>query len=343
MRNGFPKWRGTGYYYSRYKPGLGAVFFFVLLFISVVQYIMSWVNYFRLKYYLQSIRNEAAKTNYKQLKKQFKKIFPDSPQLTKKEFEETSAVELYSAVTGLPNPDEIETKSPSITSIILFQLPIITIRYLLYAPQLWTVYSNSSKNKSSMNKEGSSNSDLVNSLHQTPSDVNLDGSKKKEKRRRKRNDQSLDSTESPMGSGTATPNSLNDNETFISTDDAFGDITEGLLRKRILQATKKSSESMSREGSITSENSDTILVEKKDVEDMEKNEGEEEEEGQEIELIDLDREWTTQEYQTLASLTKKYPPGTPGRWVIIAKLMKREVKVVAEKTKELMENPKLGL
>ncbi|KAL5415548.1 hypothetical protein PMIN03_002672 [Paraphaeosphaeria minitans] len=26
-RNGFPKWKGTGYYYSRYRPGLGSVLF----------------------------------------------------------------------------------------------------------------------------------------------------------------------------------------------------------------------------------------------------------------------------------------------------------------------------
>lgn len=25
MRNGFPKWRGTGYYYARFRPGLGSV------------------------------------------------------------------------------------------------------------------------------------------------------------------------------------------------------------------------------------------------------------------------------------------------------------------------------
>lgn len=27
LRNGFPKWKGTGYYYSRYRPGLGSVLF----------------------------------------------------------------------------------------------------------------------------------------------------------------------------------------------------------------------------------------------------------------------------------------------------------------------------
>ncbi|KAJ4344558.1 uncharacterized protein N0V89_012302 [Didymosphaeria variabile] len=31
LRNGFPKWRGTGYYYSRYRPGLGAVIFGLLV------------------------------------------------------------------------------------------------------------------------------------------------------------------------------------------------------------------------------------------------------------------------------------------------------------------------
>ncbi|KAL1595822.1 hypothetical protein SLS60_009512 [Paraconiothyrium brasiliense] len=31
LRNGFPKWRGTGYYYSRYRPGLGSVIFGLLV------------------------------------------------------------------------------------------------------------------------------------------------------------------------------------------------------------------------------------------------------------------------------------------------------------------------
>ena len=32
LKNGFPKWRGTGYYYARYRPGLGAVLMGLFLF-----------------------------------------------------------------------------------------------------------------------------------------------------------------------------------------------------------------------------------------------------------------------------------------------------------------------
>ena len=32
LANGFPKWRGTGYYYARYRPGLGTVIFGLFLF-----------------------------------------------------------------------------------------------------------------------------------------------------------------------------------------------------------------------------------------------------------------------------------------------------------------------
>ena len=32
LSNGFPKWRGTGYYYARYRPGLGTVIFGLFLF-----------------------------------------------------------------------------------------------------------------------------------------------------------------------------------------------------------------------------------------------------------------------------------------------------------------------
>ncbi|PSN60375.1 hypothetical protein BS50DRAFT_579246 [Corynespora cassiicola Philippines] len=31
LRNGFPKWRGTGYYYARFRPGLGSVLFGLLV------------------------------------------------------------------------------------------------------------------------------------------------------------------------------------------------------------------------------------------------------------------------------------------------------------------------
>jgi len=46
-KNGVPTWRGTGYYYSRFRPGLGTVFVFLTLLSSALQYIIQRLNYKR--------------------------------------------------------------------------------------------------------------------------------------------------------------------------------------------------------------------------------------------------------------------------------------------------------
>ncbi|PPQ94014.1 hypothetical protein CVT25_009862, partial [Psilocybe cyanescens] len=44
-KNGVPKWRGTGYYYSRFRPGLGSVFIFLTILTSGLQYLIQSINY----------------------------------------------------------------------------------------------------------------------------------------------------------------------------------------------------------------------------------------------------------------------------------------------------------
>ncbi|KAI0347267.1 DnaJ-domain-containing protein [Trametopsis cervina] len=46
-KNGVPKWRGTGYYYSRFRPGLGTVFAFLTLLTSALQYLVQRLTYKR--------------------------------------------------------------------------------------------------------------------------------------------------------------------------------------------------------------------------------------------------------------------------------------------------------
>jgi len=46
-KNGVPKWRGTGYYYSRFRPGLGTVFVFLVFITSGMQYLVQRLNYRR--------------------------------------------------------------------------------------------------------------------------------------------------------------------------------------------------------------------------------------------------------------------------------------------------------
>ncbi|KAH8105868.1 DnaJ-domain-containing protein [Cristinia sonorae] len=46
-KNGVPRWRGTGYYYSRFRPGLGTVFVFLVILTSSLQYLVQKLNYRR--------------------------------------------------------------------------------------------------------------------------------------------------------------------------------------------------------------------------------------------------------------------------------------------------------
>jgi len=46
-KNGVPKWRGTGYYYSRFRPGLGFVLVFLIILTSGLQYLVQRINYKR--------------------------------------------------------------------------------------------------------------------------------------------------------------------------------------------------------------------------------------------------------------------------------------------------------
>ncbi|KAH7914200.1 DnaJ domain-containing protein [Hygrophoropsis aurantiaca] len=46
-KNGVPKWRGTGYYYARFRPGLGTVFVFLTFLTSGLQYLVQRLNYTR--------------------------------------------------------------------------------------------------------------------------------------------------------------------------------------------------------------------------------------------------------------------------------------------------------
>ncbi|KDN43661.1 DnaJ-domain-containing protein [Tilletiaria anomala UBC 951] len=47
LTNGFPKWRGTGYFYERYRPGLGSVLLFIVLASAGVQRLIMGINYRR--------------------------------------------------------------------------------------------------------------------------------------------------------------------------------------------------------------------------------------------------------------------------------------------------------
>jgi len=44
-KNGVPRWRGTGYYYSRWRPGIAEVLIFLTLLTSLLQYMVQRMTY----------------------------------------------------------------------------------------------------------------------------------------------------------------------------------------------------------------------------------------------------------------------------------------------------------
>lgn len=58
LRNGFPKWRGTGYYYARFRPGIGSVLFGLYLAAGAVHYFIMTFNAKRQREFLRNIIKE---------------------------------------------------------------------------------------------------------------------------------------------------------------------------------------------------------------------------------------------------------------------------------------------
>ncbi|TNY23384.1 DnaJ-domain-containing protein [Rhodotorula diobovata] len=57
--NGVPKWRGTGYYYSRYRPGLGLVLTGLTLFSCFIHYVFLYLTYRVNKMRINAFREQA--------------------------------------------------------------------------------------------------------------------------------------------------------------------------------------------------------------------------------------------------------------------------------------------
>lgn len=60
LKNGFPRWRGTGYYYARFRPGLGSVLLGLFLFVGGFgHYAYLWLNTRQQRKFFENFINEA--------------------------------------------------------------------------------------------------------------------------------------------------------------------------------------------------------------------------------------------------------------------------------------------
>jgi curved DNA-binding protein CbpA len=59
LKNGFPKWRGTGYYYARFRPGIGSVLVFIYLVTGAAHYVVLNLTAKRQREFMNTIIREA--------------------------------------------------------------------------------------------------------------------------------------------------------------------------------------------------------------------------------------------------------------------------------------------
>ncbi|GAA5979352.1 hypothetical protein JCM10908_002892 [Rhodotorula pacifica] len=67
--NGVPKWRGTGYYYSRYRPGLGAVLAGLTVFSCFIHYVFLYLTFRVSKMRIAQFRHQALEAAWGPTKK----------------------------------------------------------------------------------------------------------------------------------------------------------------------------------------------------------------------------------------------------------------------------------
>lgn len=63
-KNGVPRWRGTGYYYARFRPGVTSVVLFIMVLVAGMQYLAKWINFYQEKRkILQFVQDARANLN----------------------------------------------------------------------------------------------------------------------------------------------------------------------------------------------------------------------------------------------------------------------------------------
>ncbi|CAO1623693.1 unnamed protein product [Parajaminaea phylloscopi] len=81
LSTGFPKWRGTGYYYQRFRPGIGAVLIGLVVLSSVVELLVKRINYTRDKKRIEDLKKGALLAAWGP--RFFQAIVPGAPPLAK--------------------------------------------------------------------------------------------------------------------------------------------------------------------------------------------------------------------------------------------------------------------
>ncbi|KAI8850477.1 hypothetical protein BC829DRAFT_389544 [Chytridium lagenaria] len=142
---GIPRWRGTGYFLTRYKPGVGFIVTFMIGMISFAQYLTSWVLFFQKKNTATEEDEDVdgSQITYSQIRKKLKRAgIAETPAIKKAIKSNVPPAEILKMISDLSKGKETEeTESantgyappklerPKILDTLVFQLPISIVKF----------------------------------------------------------------------------------------------------------------------------------------------------------------------------------------------------------------------
>ncbi|KAJ3050410.1 hypothetical protein HK097_008627 [Rhizophlyctis rosea] len=133
LQRGLPRWRGQGYFYNRYTPGVGTVLFLLLLAASFVQYVTSWIKYLLGQAQAKEEKAAAPQLTYAQVMKQLKKSGADIDKrklkkATPEELAQIAATSGSADGSGTVTPGDAELRKPSLSDTLVVTLSFWVVR-----------------------------------------------------------------------------------------------------------------------------------------------------------------------------------------------------------------------
>ncbi|KAI8586940.1 hypothetical protein BDZ88DRAFT_509331 [Geranomyces variabilis] len=135
LRNGIPTWRGAGYFYDHYKPGIPDIIVILIVATSFVQYVSAWLIYWRRGSAVSEAQSTVNNLTYQQVKKQLKKRGAESgssPALSRKAFKNATPLQLLGESGELP--EHLVRTPPRLKDVLLVRLPVWAVRFVIELP-----------------------------------------------------------------------------------------------------------------------------------------------------------------------------------------------------------------
>ncbi|KAJ3096683.1 hypothetical protein HDU97_005644 [Phlyctochytrium planicorne] len=137
---GIPRWRGTGYFLARYKPGVVFIVTFIIGMISFAQYLTAWIMFYQSRQTPTEDGDEGsdAQITYSQIRKKLKRAgIAETPEIKKAIKNNVPPAEILKMISEAPKTSENgsddlpapKSKGPAITDTLIFQLPVYLAKF----------------------------------------------------------------------------------------------------------------------------------------------------------------------------------------------------------------------